>query len=197
MWTHHLLILSQDQVISAHGHTEDDSRDSLEAVDPLLPLWPLASDVKHPAQRQTSFNMLFLTLTDRINSFKVSPLSHSSEHVSASPPLSTVQALSFSWHLLAFWFAAVAVATGGLIMGWDIVCSSEKHAHSLRTSSQPQNNKQYYYITGGLQTGWGMETLSWLIHEKRLTREGRLTTFKLPATIRSIAQIVMTLHSSP
>lgn len=35
--THHLLVLSQDQVVSAHGHTEDDGCDSLKAVDPLLP----------------------------------------------------------------------------------------------------------------------------------------------------------------
>lgn len=47
--THHLLILSQDQVISAHGYAEDDGSDSLEAVDPLLPLGPLASNIKHSA----------------------------------------------------------------------------------------------------------------------------------------------------
>ena len=52
--SHHLLILSQDQVVGAHGHTEDDGSDTLEAVDPLLPLGPLASHIKHPARRQTT-----------------------------------------------------------------------------------------------------------------------------------------------
>lgn len=52
LWTHHLFILSQDQVISTHGHTENDGGNSLETVDPLLPFGALASDIKHPINTQ-------------------------------------------------------------------------------------------------------------------------------------------------
>lgn len=36
--TNHLLVLGQGQVVLAHSHNEDDSRDALKAVDPLLTL---------------------------------------------------------------------------------------------------------------------------------------------------------------
>jgi hypothetical protein len=48
----HLLVLCQDQVIAGESHAEDDGGDALEAVDPLLPLRPLAAHVKHPAQQK-------------------------------------------------------------------------------------------------------------------------------------------------
>jgi hypothetical protein len=47
--SYHLLILGQDQVIGAQGYTEDDGCDTLEAVDPFLPLRPLTTHIKHPA----------------------------------------------------------------------------------------------------------------------------------------------------
>ena len=45
----HLFIFSEDEVVAREGDTEDDGSDSLKAVDPLLPLRPLAPNVKHPA----------------------------------------------------------------------------------------------------------------------------------------------------
>lgn len=47
--SYHLLILSQHQVIGAQGDTEDDGRDTLKAVDPLLPLRSLTTYIEHPA----------------------------------------------------------------------------------------------------------------------------------------------------
>lgn len=49
---YHFFILGQDKVIIAEGHTEDDRCDAFEAVDPLLPLRPLPTDIKHPAEAQ-------------------------------------------------------------------------------------------------------------------------------------------------
>ena len=48
----HLLVLGQDEVVAGEGHAEDDGRHALEAVDPLLPLGPLAAHVKHPSQQK-------------------------------------------------------------------------------------------------------------------------------------------------
>lgn len=46
--THHLLVLSQHQVIIAESHAEDDGRHTLKAMDPLFPLRPLTAYIKHP-----------------------------------------------------------------------------------------------------------------------------------------------------
>ena len=46
----HLLVFGQDEVVAGEGHAEDDGGDALEAVDPLLPLGPLASHIEHPGQ---------------------------------------------------------------------------------------------------------------------------------------------------
>ena len=45
----------QDLVVLRHGDAEDDRRDVLEAVDPLLPLRSLSPDVEQPEEidRQT------------------------------------------------------------------------------------------------------------------------------------------------
>jgi hypothetical protein len=39
----HLFILCQNQIISGQCNTKDDGRDTLEAMDPLLALRPVAS----------------------------------------------------------------------------------------------------------------------------------------------------------
>ena len=53
-WPVHLFVLGQDQVVAGERHTEDDGGDPLETVDPLLSLWSLASNIKHPEIRWTS-----------------------------------------------------------------------------------------------------------------------------------------------
>lgn len=50
--SHHLLILSQDQVIRAQRDAEDDGRHPLKTVDPLLSLGALASHIEHPAEEK-------------------------------------------------------------------------------------------------------------------------------------------------
>lgn len=47
---HLIVTLHQDLVVLTQRHQEDDRRDILEAVDPLPPLWPLTSDIHHPAR---------------------------------------------------------------------------------------------------------------------------------------------------
>lgn len=53
--THRGLVFVEHLVIAAERDTEDDGRDVLEAVDPLLAFRPLAPDVKQPAGRQGSW----------------------------------------------------------------------------------------------------------------------------------------------
>ena len=48
--THRRLVLVQDLVVLRHGDAEDDRRDVLEAVDPLLPLRSLSPDVEQPEE---------------------------------------------------------------------------------------------------------------------------------------------------
>ena len=50
----------QDLVVLRHGDAEDDRRDVLEAVDPLLPLRSLSPDVEQPEEidRQTERCMI-------------------------------------------------------------------------------------------------------------------------------------------
>lgn len=48
--TYHFFILSQDKVVIAEGHTENNCCHAFKAVDPLLPLWPLATNIKHPGR---------------------------------------------------------------------------------------------------------------------------------------------------
>ncbi len=45
---HRRLVFVQDLVVLGHGDAEDDGGYVLEAVNPLLPLRPLASHVKQP-----------------------------------------------------------------------------------------------------------------------------------------------------
>jgi hypothetical protein len=52
--THLAILLQQHLVIFAQGDAEDDGRDVLEAVYPLLALASLAADVKHAAHGQKS-----------------------------------------------------------------------------------------------------------------------------------------------
>ena len=52
--SHHFIVFSQDQVVLAHRDDEDDRRDALEAVDPLLALRPLPSYVEHPDKKSKS-----------------------------------------------------------------------------------------------------------------------------------------------
>ena len=47
--SHLIVALSQDLVVLAERHEENDGRDVLKAVDPLPPLWPLTTDIHHPA----------------------------------------------------------------------------------------------------------------------------------------------------
>ena len=51
-WPYHLFILGQHEVVCRERDTEDNGRDSLEAVDPFLPLRPLSTHVKHPVRPQ-------------------------------------------------------------------------------------------------------------------------------------------------
>lgn len=45
------LIFEQQLIVLGNGDKEEDCGDILEAVDPLLPLRPLATDVKHPVRQ--------------------------------------------------------------------------------------------------------------------------------------------------
>ena len=44
----HFFVLGKHEVVAGEGYAEDYGGDALEAVDPLLSLWPLAAHVKHP-----------------------------------------------------------------------------------------------------------------------------------------------------
>ena len=44
----HFFVLGKHEVVAGEGDAEDYGGDALEAVDPLLSLWPLAAHVKHP-----------------------------------------------------------------------------------------------------------------------------------------------------
>jgi len=48
--TYHFLVLGQDKVVIAEGHTENNCCHAFKAVDPLLPLRPLATNIKHPGR---------------------------------------------------------------------------------------------------------------------------------------------------
>ena len=56
----HLLVLGEHEVVAAERHAEDDGRHALEAVDPLLPLGPLASDVEHSESMISDLREQFL-----------------------------------------------------------------------------------------------------------------------------------------
>lgn len=48
--TYHFLVLSQDEVVVTEGHAENNRRHAFKTVDPLLPLRPLAANIKHPGR---------------------------------------------------------------------------------------------------------------------------------------------------
>ena len=48
----------QHLVVLGHGDAEDDGRDILEAVDPLLALAALTADVEQPAKKEVSLAQL-------------------------------------------------------------------------------------------------------------------------------------------
>lgn len=50
--TYHFLVLGQDEVVVTEGHAENNRRHAFEAVDPLLPLRPLATNIKHPGEAE-------------------------------------------------------------------------------------------------------------------------------------------------
>ena len=47
MQTYYCLVLNQHLVVFGKGNQEDDGSDIFEAMDPLFPLRPLATNVKH------------------------------------------------------------------------------------------------------------------------------------------------------
>ena len=49
----------EDLVVLGHGDAEDDRRDVLEAVDPLLPLRSLPPDIKQPGEANGACRLLF------------------------------------------------------------------------------------------------------------------------------------------
>lgn len=52
--THHFVVLYEHHVVRTESAAEDDAGHALEAVDPLLSLWPLTSHIEHPVHNRTS-----------------------------------------------------------------------------------------------------------------------------------------------
>lgn len=52
--THHFVVLYKHHVVCAERSAKDDASHTLETVDPLLSLWPLATHIKHPVSRRKS-----------------------------------------------------------------------------------------------------------------------------------------------
>lgn len=46
--TYHFVVFYQHHVVSAQGSTEDDASHTLETMNPLLSLRPLATHIEHP-----------------------------------------------------------------------------------------------------------------------------------------------------
>jgi len=59
--SYHFLILGQGEVILAHRHNEDNGSYTLKTVDPLLPLGPLTTNIKHPAEHRNKFIDYFMS----------------------------------------------------------------------------------------------------------------------------------------
>ncbi len=68
------LVLMQHLVVSAERNTENDGRDILKTVDPLLPLRPLTSHIKEPdGQRDRRGKPTYLLhITTKMNSYTTS-----------------------------------------------------------------------------------------------------------------------------
>ena len=61
----HFFVFSENKVVAGEGDAEDDGGDPFEAVDPLLPLRPLAPHVKHPGKKQLNARILAFPQTGK------------------------------------------------------------------------------------------------------------------------------------
>lgn len=52
--THHFIVLYEHHVVCAESSAEDDAGHTLETMDPLLSLWPLAAHIEHPVHNTKS-----------------------------------------------------------------------------------------------------------------------------------------------
>lgn len=50
--THHFVVLYEHHVVRTESSAKDDTSHTLETMDPLLSLWPLASHIKHPVHHR-------------------------------------------------------------------------------------------------------------------------------------------------